>query len=98
MDYFLKFTSKKAADAVLFAKDTILVDGVSEVVMRPKYTAIDVIGTICKPTGNFTTVNEVRIPEMSELTGYHVNVRHDAEAPELDQYVVVVATPARVWA
>lgn len=98
MDYFLKFTSKKAADAVLFAKDTILVDGVSEVVMRPKYTAIDVIGTIYKPTGNYTTVDEVRVPDMAALTGYHANVRHDAEAPELDQYVVVVATPARVWA
>jgi hypothetical protein len=98
MDYFLKFTSQKAADAVLFAKDTILVDGVSEVVMRPKYTAIDVIGTIYKPTGNITTVDDVRTPEMAAVTGYHVNVRHDAEAPELDSYVIQVATPSRVWA
>lgn len=98
MDYFLKFTSKAAAEKALFTKETVTMDGVSEVVMRPKYTAIDVIGTIYKPTGNITTVDDIQIPETVALTGYHVNVRHDAEAPELDQYAVVVATPARVWA
>jgi len=98
MDYFLKFTSKTAAENVLFAKDTILVDGVAETALRPKYTAIDVIGTIYKPTGNFTTVDEVRVPEMAAVAGYHANVRHNEEAPELDSYVIQVATPARVWA
>lgn len=30
-------------------------------------------------------------------TGYHANVRHGAEAPELDSWVVTPVTPARVW-
>ena len=98
MDYLLKFTSKAAAEKVLFTKETVTVDGVAETTLLPKYAAIDVIGTIYKPTGNFTTVDEVRVPEMVAVAGYHANVRHNEEAPELDAFVVAVNTPARVWA
>ena len=30
-------------------------------------------------------------------TGWHVNVRHTEEVPELEQYRVFPATPHRVW-
>ncbi len=98
MDYLLKFTSKTVADLVLFTKETVTIDGVIETTLHPKYTAVDVIGTIYKPTGTFTVVDGVDIPEMVAVTGYHANVRHGKEAPELDQYVVAVNTPSRVWA
>lgn len=31
------------------------------------------------------------------VEGYHANVRHGAEMPELAAWVVEPATPARVW-
>lgn len=84
MDYTLKFTSKAAAEKALFDVETSMVDGVEQTILRPKYTAIDVIGTIYKPT--------------FEVSGYHVNVRHNETAPELDVFVVKVNSPERVWA
>lgn len=51
----------------------------------PKYAAIDVIGVIER--------DGVAVP------GWHVNVRHNATAPELDAYAVTPTptTPERVW-
>jgi hypothetical protein len=98
MDYTLKFTSKAEAEKVLFKPETSTVDGVKEITLRPKYAAIDVIGTIYKPTGVMLKTAEGNIPEMVAVDGYHANVRHGEEAPELEPYVVIVATPARVWA
>lgn len=83
---------------MLFTELTETIDGAIETVLRPKYTAVDVIGTIYKATGTFTTVNGFNAPEMVAVTGYHANVRHNEEAPELEQYVVEVNTLARVWA
>lgn len=84
-DYFLKFSSQAQADAVLF-------DG--EV---GKYTAIDVIGTIYKPTGKMLTTDDGDVSEMAPVPGWHVNVRHTAEAPELNAYSVAPSSPERVW-
>ena len=87
-DYFLKFSSEGEANAVLF-------EGVER---QNKYTAIDVIGTIYKPTGNTITTDDDTVPEMAAINGWHVNVRNKTEAPELDRFSVVVNTPVRVWA
>ena len=87
-DYLLKFRSEAEANAVLF-------EGVDR---QNKYTAIDVIGTIYKPTGNTITTDDVKEPEMAAIDGWHVNVRSETESPELDQFSVVVNTPVRVWA
>lgn len=51
---------------------------------EPKYTYIDQIGVIYSSTGIL-------------VDGWHVNVRTKDLAPELDQFVVEVNTPARVW-
>jgi hypothetical protein len=98
MDYLLKFTSKAAADKALFTKETVLVDGVAETIMRPKYAAIDVIGTIYKPTGVMLKTAGGDVPEMVAVEGYHSNVRHTDNAPELDAFVVKVNSPSRGWA
>lgn len=55
----------------------------------PRYTAIDVIGMIYLPTGE----DEPAVA----LPGWHVNVRHTGDAPELDAYKVEVKTPVRAW-
>ena len=84
-DYFLKFPSEAQANAVLF-------DG--EI---GKYTAIDVIGTIYKPTGKMLSTEDGQVAENTPVDGWHVNVRHKSEAPELAAYAVTPSSPERVW-
>ena len=97
-DYTLKFADADEADAVLFDEQTIVNDDIVEIVKVPKYSAIDVIGVIYKPTGKMLMTDEGEMPEMAKIEGWHVNVRHVDKAPELDAYAVVVNTPERVWA
>ncbi len=69
-----------------------------KVVYTPKYTAVDVLGTIYKPTGNKLQTPEGEVDEMAPLDGWHANVRHKEEAPELEQYRVNPKVPQRMWA
>lgn len=67
----------------------------------PRYAAIDVIGTIYKPTGKVLPAPDGSgdaVDEMAPVDGFHANVRHTAEAPELEQYRVFPSTPSRAWA
>ena len=93
-DMFLKFEDEAAADAVLF---DMVHDG-EGYTKQPRYAAIDVIGTIYEPTGKMLTTDEGEVPEMAPIPGWHVNVRHNDEALELEQYRVHPATPQRMWA
>jgi hypothetical protein len=97
-DYFLKFNDEAEAHAALFTEQTTVQDDVVETVLVPKYAAVDVIGTIYKPTGKMLKTDEGEVPEMAPLDGWHVNVRHTDEAPELDAYKVKVKTPSRMFA
>ena len=100
-DYFLKFTDEAEANAALFTEQTNVQDDVVETLLVPRYAAIDVIGTIYKPTGNVLPAPDGSgdaVPEMAPIDGWHVNVRHTEEAPELDAYKVEVKTPSRMWA
>ena len=97
-DYHLKFTDQAEADAVLFDEQTHVQGDIVEIVKVPKYAAVDVIGTIYKGTGKFTTTPEGKVEKTTAIPGWHANVRHTAEAPELDAYKVEVATPVRGWA
>lgn len=97
-DYTLKFADADEADGVLFNEQTTLNDDIVEIVKVPKYSAVDVIGVIYKPTGKMLTTDEGEMPEMAPVEGWHANVRHKAEAPELDAYKIEVKTPARMWA
>jgi hypothetical protein len=60
--------------------------------------ALDVIGTIYKPTGKMLQSDEGEFPEMAPLPGYHANVRIVGEAPELEAYRVHPKQAARMWA
>jgi hypothetical protein len=100
-DYFLKFTDEAEANEVLFTEQTNVQGDVVETVLVPKYAAVDVVGTIYKPTGNVLPAEDESgeaVDEMAPLDGWHVNVRHTDEAPELDAYKVEVKTPSRMWA
>jgi hypothetical protein len=97
-DTFLKFTDEAEANAALYDEQTNVQGDVVETVLVPKYAAIDVIGTIYKPTGEMIQTDEGEVPEMAPLDGWHVNVRHTAEAPELDAYKVAPKSPVRGWA
>jgi hypothetical protein len=83
-DLHLKFKDAAEANAVLFNGQV--------------YTAVDVIGTIYKPTGKMFTNEEGDAPEIAPIEGWHVNVRHTAEMPELQAWAVTPKTPSRRWA
>jgi hypothetical protein len=97
-DYFLKFEDETLADAVLF---DMVHDG-EGYTKQPRYAAIDVIGQIYKATGQTIQTddgeNYYTSDVMESVPGWHVNVRHTSEAPELEQYRVHPATPQRMWA
>ena len=97
-DTFLKFADEAEATAALFTEQTNVQGDVVETVKLPKYAAVDVIGVIYKPTGKMLTTDEGEVPEMAPVDGWHANVRHTAEAPELDAYKVTPKAPVRGWA
>ena len=97
-DYCLRFKDAAEADAVLFTEQTSVQDDVVETVKVPKYAAVDVIGVIWKSTGKTLKTPEGPVDEMAPLEGWHANVRHTAEAPELDAYRVTPQNPVRGWA
>jgi hypothetical protein len=104
IDYCLKFDSEAEAKAVLYrvvgAVEADPENGVEaqEGYEVANYDAIDLIGTIYKPTGKMLQSDEGEVPEMAPVDGYHVNVRVLKEAPELEAYRVHPVTPVRVWA
>lgn len=98
-DMFLKFADQAEADSVLFDEQTNVQGDVVETVKVPKYAAVDVIGTIHKPTGKLLPSDDGdAVDEMAPLEGWHVNVRHTGDAPELDAYKVTPKAPVRGWA
>ena len=84
-DYFLRFVDEAEAQSVLFDGETA------------KYAATDVIGTIYEPTGDTLVGSEGPISVVAPIPGWHVNVRHSADAPELETYRVFPDTPTRNW-
>ena len=97
-DFMLRFTDQAEADAVLFTEQTNVQGDVVETVKVPKYAAVDVIGVIYKPTGKLLQTEEGEVPEMAPVEGWHANVRHSDEAPELAAFQVFPETPVRGWA
>jgi hypothetical protein len=103
IDYCLKFDSEAEARAVLYriegAVEADPENGVEaqEGYEVANYDAIDMIGVICKPTGQIINTTEGDVPEMAPVDGYHANVRVLKEAQELEAYRVHPVTPERVW-
>ena len=100
-DYHLRFTDQAEADSVLFTEQTNVQDDIVETVKVPKYAAVDVIGVIYKPTGKMLPAPDDSgdaVDEMAPVEGWHANVRHTAEAPELVAFQVFPQNPVRGWA
>jgi len=95
-DLYLKFDSENQANSVLFNTQTFG----NETIKIPKYTAIDVIGIIYKPSGNLIQSEEGEFPEMIPLEGWHVNVRvtPEEDVSVLVPYRIEPSTPSRIWA
>jgi len=56
---------------------------------------------IWKPTGKLLPAEDGSgdaVDEMAPVDGWHANVRHTNEAPELDPYRVTPQNPVRGWA
>tara|TARA_R110000772_G_scaffold69073_2_gene152825 strand:- start:989 stop:1327 length:339 start_codon:yes stop_codon:yes gene_type:complete len=106
-DYLLKFESESQANSVLYTKvptawsESVSMDEppvATEWMDKPNYDNIDIIGTIYNPTGEATTNEDgFEVPVMVALDGYHVNIRHNTEASELDAYAVTPTNPRRIW-
>jgi len=92
-DFYLRFDTPADADAVLFDEQTNVEGDTVETVKKVKYAAVDVVGVIYEPTGSVVDDE----PVMAAVDGWHVNVRHNAEAPELEAYRVFPDTPQRMW-
>lgn len=97
-DLHLKFVDQSQAEKVLFDEQTYVQDDVVETYKVSRYAAVDVIGVIFKPTGKMLNTEDGDMPEMAPIEGWHANVRHTTETPELEEYAVEVKTPVRAWA
>lgn len=100
-DFMLRFADQAEADSVLFDEQTSVQGDVVETVKVPRYAAIDVIGTIYKPTGKLLPAEDGSgdaVDEMAPVEGWHVNVRHTAEAPELVAHQIFPQSAVRGWA
>ena len=118
-DFYLKLTSEAEMPAVLSAfyrQDYVTVvdeetgessqveDGPAYLVAHTHDYAIDVVGTMWKPTGVTLTDSEgLEYPEMAEQAGWHVNIRlvGDARRDDVEAldalYGVTPLTPNRVF-
>lgn len=89
---FLRFNSESTARAA-FA------EYLTEDNQWPAYignVAVDVIGTIHRPTGQMVQTPEGDVPQMAALPGYHINLSDSV--PGLEQYEIEQpTTPARVF-
>jgi|GEM_PF-1815844 len=97
-DFFLRFDTEAEANEVLFDEQTNVQGDTVETVLVPRYAAVDVIGVLYTPTGKTIHNEELSYAEMAPLDGWHVNVRHNSEAPELEPFRVYPETPSRMWA
>ena len=92
IDYYLKFTDEAQATSILYTQVPTAFNeegDATEWMDKPNFDNIDIIGTIYEPF--------VEDEEPVALEGYHVNIRHSAEAPELDAYAVTPTNPRRIW-
>ena len=94
MTVFLKFPDEATAQVVL--AEYLSEDGYW---ITDSHThTLDVIGTICRPTGStLTDQNGMEYPEMAAIAGYHVNFLGDLPAIP-SAYIINPITPSRVFA
>jgi hypothetical protein len=102
MTTYLKFDTQ--ADCVAAFAPYLVTDqtGDSHMPFYIGMSAVDVVGVIHKPTGEYTTTEDgFRIPVTQALDGWHVNMSGSIEdcPPDLQPFAISPpATPSRVFA
>ena len=99
-DFYIKLTNEAAMPTVLSA----FYNEDGEFVSNTADYAVDVIGTIYEATGvTLTDANGMDYPEVSPVTGWHLNIRlmGDARRDYVEalsaSHGVLVNSPSRVW-
>ena len=99
-DYYLKFNTESEVWPALVSLG-LAEQAPDTGIYFAKGIALDIIGTIYKPTGNtVTTPDGFTVPEMTAVDGFHANIRgtlseeQQASLPLIDP----PSTPYRVWA
>jgi hypothetical protein len=102
-DYYLKTTDLETLWNLLLEADLAetITDPDGNSFKVPKNIALDIIGTIYKPTGNMITTDQgMTYPEQVAIDGFHANIR-GVLTDEQQVALPLVSTPAnpyRVWA
>lgn len=92
--FFLKFESEAQAIEALAAYHS---DGQWQTASVDH--ALDVVGVIYKPTGEMLTDDDgMPYPAMAPIDGFHVNLAIGRLPENLEPFVMVPKTPARVFA
>lgn len=100
MYYFLKAESETELQAALVAAQVICSEG--DACRVSDGLALDIIGTIIKPTGNLIAVDGLEVPETAPIPGYHANLAGELSPDQLAALAHVLfdepEQPYRVWA
>lgn len=101
MYYFLKAESETELQAALVAAQVICSEG--DACRVSDGLALDIIGTIIKPTGSMIAVDGLEVPETAPIPGYHANLAGeltDEQKSALADVMLPTAptNPYRVWA
>lgn len=89
-DYFLKAADESAMWEALESA------GMVDEECQPVGIALDIIGTIYKPTGE---VDAEGLPAMAPIPGFHANIRGELTAEQAAPLPLIQPpnNPARVW-
>lgn len=97
---YLKFASEAEAVAAL-SQYRIMEGGVEQWLTASHTHALDIVGTIHKPTGVMIPSDQgfPPTPEMAPLPGFHVNAIFTQGTPDsLLPFVITPSSPSRVFA
>jgi hypothetical protein len=100
-NHFLKADTAEALRVALLASAIIIATDDGD--MLAEGCALDVIGTIHKPTGETVEVDGIEVPEMATVPGWHANLLADLSDEQQAALADVLlpvppAQPYRVWA
>lgn len=95
-DIHLKFPNESTATSLML--EAGLLQQIEDQVVQGQGQMIDIIGSIHKPTGVMLTDEEgSEYPEMSDVGGWHVNMRGDLPEIIKPYKITVTGIPHRIW-
>lgn len=104
MDLYLKAADALELYAYLESAGIVARGEEGPYVAEPHKYALDVIGTIYKPTGKTLHTDEGEVPEMAAIDGYHANLRviHAEDAAQTAENLAQIVIeppgePVRGW-